>query len=81
MARDVCHEAPEVFYPRVMLIPVEQVHRPLEHLLCCIERVTPLPLIVEEGEDVDPNPQPVFDGGDVGDLDGVVELDILIDAS
>ena len=74
VAREVCHEAPEVFYSRVMLIPVEQVDRPLEHLLRRIERVTPLPLVVKEGVDIDTNPQLVLDGGDDGDLDGVVEL-------
>ena len=74
VAREVCQEAPEVSYPGVVLIPVEQVDSPLKHLLCCIESVAPLPLIIEEGVYVDPNPQLVFDGGDVGDLDGIVEL-------
>ena len=74
LARQVCHEAPEAFNPGVVLIPVEQSDSPLEHLLRCIERVTPLPLVVKEGVDVDPNPQLVLYGGDVGNLDGVLDL-------
>ena len=31
--REIGHESPEVFNPGVMLIPVEQVDRPLEHFL------------------------------------------------
>ena len=38
------------------------------------EWVAPLPLIIEEGVYVDPNPQLVLDGGDVGDLDGVLDM-------
>ena len=61
--REVGHEAPEVFNPGVVFIPVEPVDCPLKDLLRRIERVTPLPLVIQEGVDVDPNPQPVFDGG------------------
>ena len=74
VAREVGQETPEVSNPGVVLIPIEQVDSPLKHLLCSIEWVAPLPLIIEEGVYVDPNPHIVFDGGDVGDLDGIVEL-------
>ena len=73
LPRQLGHEPPEVFYPGIVLIPVEQVDSPLKHLPR-IERVAALPLIVEEGLDVDTDPQLVFDGGDVGYLDGIVEL-------
>ena len=55
--REVGHEPSEVFNPGVMLIPGEQVDRPFKHLRCCVEWISRLPLVVEEGEDVDPNPQ------------------------
>ena len=48
VAREICHEAPEAFYPGVMLNPVEQVEPPLEYLLPRIEMVTPLPLVIKE---------------------------------
>ena len=62
-SRQVGHEASEVFNPGVVLLPVEQVDRPLKCLLRCIERVPPLPLIVEEGVEMNPNAQLDFNGG------------------
>ena len=74
VSRKIGHEALEVFNPGVMLITVEQVIRHLKQLHRRIEWVESLPLIVKEGVDVDPNPQLVLDGRDVGDLDGVMKL-------
>ena len=48
VAREVGHEAPEVCNPGVVFIQVEQVDSPLKDLLPRIERVSPLPLVVEE---------------------------------
>ena len=69
----VGHEAPEVLNPYEVLLAVELVDRPLKRLLS-IERVTPLPFVIEEGVDLDPNHQPLFNGGDVGDLDGILDM-------
>lgn len=46
--RQVGHEAKEVVYPGIVLIPVEQVDLPLLCLLRRIEWIKPLPLLVEE---------------------------------
>ena len=47
-------EAAEVFNPSIMLIPIDQVDRLLISILRCIEWITTLPLVVEEGVDVIP---------------------------
>ena len=78
VSREVGNESVEVSYPGVVVIPVEQVDYPLKLLLCCVEWVATLPLVVEERGDVEPNSQLIFDGGDVGDLDGVLDLIQLI---
>ena len=46
--REFGHEAPEVFHPGIVLIPVEQVDCPLIHLLRFIVRETPVPLVAHE---------------------------------
>ena len=47
IAREVGHEATENFYPKIMVVSVEQVDCPLIHLRR-IYRETPLAVIVEE---------------------------------
>ena len=70
---EVGHERSEVLKPGVVLIPVERIDHPLKRIRC-IEWIPPFHVSVNEGVDVDPNPQPVFDGGEVADLDWVLDL-------
>ena len=70
----ISHEAVEGFYPRIMLIPVEQVDALVERLLGDVHWETSPSLVIEEGEDIDVFADLIFDVGDLVDCYWVLDL-------
>ena len=75
VTREVGHESAEVLYPRVVVVPEEEIDHLLVALLRDVEWMPSLALVIVEGEDVDRHTQLVFDGRDI--LDGNRVCDVV----
>ena len=75
----ITHEEGEVFYPSIVLIPIEQIYDFVVVLLRDIHWESPPSLVIEEGKDIDLDLQSIFDGGDLLDRHWVFEiLDLIL---
>ena len=63
--REICHEASEVLDPRVVIVTVDEINHFLVRLLRHIQCMSPLALIVQEGEDIDGDSQLILDCWDI----------------
>ena len=74
MAGEIRHESSEVLDPGIVIAPEEEINHLLVGLLRRIERMSSVPHIIEEAEDVDVHTQIILDCWDVLNGDWVGDV-------